>query len=159
MSKDDNTVRRQGKSGHDSTKLFTDSTGVRWRITAEFKTFNERLDVSSLAIHPDDARTPITRRLLNEIPLDKLFREDLAIESQHISRMLKARRGTTAHPGRAHHDFELRAVAEIYRAAYQARMPVQKSVADALGVSVSTAAKRIMAARQRGFIRLLHEED
>jgi hypothetical protein len=67
-------------------------------------------------------------------------------------RMLRNRKGTTAHQGRQHSDKDLQAVGDIYLAAYKARIPVQKAVADALGISVSTAAKRIMAARQQGFI-------
>lgn len=148
-----NPKTRERTSGvTDAVREFTDSTGVRWRLTAEFKTFNERLDVSSLTISPKNLRSPITRRLLSEIPLDRLFRDDLALESAGLSKMLRSRKGSTAHPGRAHQDIELRTVAEIYRTAFMARLPVQQSVADALGISVSTAAKRIMAARQRGFI-------
>lgn len=145
-------VREHNRVTFDAGKIFTDSTGVRWKLAAEFKVFNERLDIASLMISPEDIRSPITRRLLNEIPLDKLFRNDLALETRTFSKRLRNRKGTTAHPGRAHKDSELRSVADIYHAAYLARLPVQKSVADALGVSVSTAAKRIMAARQRGFI-------
>lgn len=145
-------AHKRSRTAHDAIKVFKDSTGVRWRISAEFKAFNERLDIASLTISPEDYRSPVTRRLLSEIPLDKLFRDDLALESKQFSRMLRSRKSTTAHPGRAHLDSELHAVAEIYRAAFLARLPVQKSVADALGISVSTAAKRIMAARQRGFI-------
>jgi hypothetical protein len=97
--------------------------------------------------------------MLTEIPLDKLFRDDLAIESEHLQRMLRNRKGSTAHKGRQHSDEDLLAVAEIYEAAFQARVPVQRAVADAFGISLSTAAKRIMAARGRGFITPIQEEE
>jgi hypothetical protein len=97
--------------------------------------------------------------MLSEIPLDNLFRDDLAIESEHLQRMLRNRKGTTAHRGRQHTDDDLLAVAEIYKAAFQARQPVQKAVADAFGISVSTATKRIMAARSRGFITSTKGDD
>ena len=136
----------------DAIKNYTDSTGKHWIVSAEFKTFNQRLDIASLTISPQDLRYPVTRRLLSELPLDKLFRDDLAIEAEHLSRMLNNRKETNAHQGRQHSNEDLRTVADIYLAAYQARIPVQKAVADALGISVSTAAKRIMAARRHGFI-------
>ena len=95
--------------------------------------------------------------MLSEIPLDKLFRDELAIETEHLNRTLRNRKGTTAHQGRQHSDEDLQAVADIYLAAYKARIPVQKAVADSLGISVSTAAKRIMAARSHGFITSTQE--
>ena len=136
----------------DAIKTYTDSTGVHWILSAEFKIFNQRPDIASLTISPKDLRSPITRRLLSELPLDKLFRNELAIETEQLARMLRNRKGTTAHQGRQHSDEDLQAVADIYLAAHRARIPVQKAVADALGISVSTAAKRIMASRQQGFI-------
>lgn len=114
--------------------------------------FNDRPDIAAITIQTMDSRSPVTRRMLSEIPLDKLFRDELAIETELFNRMISNRKGTTAHQGRQHSDEELRAVADIYKAAFKARLPVQKAVADALGVSVSTAAKRIMAARSHGFI-------
>ncbi len=137
----------------DAIKNYTDSNGVHWILSAEFKIFNQRPDIASLTISPKDLRSPITRRLLSELPLDKLFRDELAIEAEHLTRMLRNRKGTTAHQGRQHSDEDLQSVAEIYKAAFLARLPVQRAVADALGISVSTAAKRIMAARQQGFFQ------
>lgn len=152
MSKSNQPASRRHSRELDAVKEYTDSTGVRWQLGAEFKSFNDRLDIASLTISPLDTRAPITRRLLSELPLDKLFRDELAIETEHLAQFLRNRKGTTAHPGRAHQEDELRTVADIYIAAYKARSPVQQSVADALGISVSTAAKRIMAARRQGFI-------
>ena len=136
----------------DVVKEYTDSVGRKLLLSVEFKMFNDRPDIAAITIKTTDLRSPITRRMLSEIPLDKLFRDELAIETEHLNRMLRNRKGTTAHQGRQHSDEDLQAVAGIYKAAFQARLPVQKAVADAFGISVSTGAKRIMAARQRGFI-------
>jgi DNA-binding transcriptional regulator LsrR (DeoR family) len=80
----------------------------------------------------------------------------MATESKQLS---KRNRKETGHKGRTHTEDELREVAEIYMAAFQAHRPVQKTVADMLGVSVSTAAKRIMAARQSGYITALQDAE
>jgi hypothetical protein len=159
MTKNDFVPKRRKSTAPDAVKEFTDSNGRKLLVTAELKTFNDRLDIAAITIQTTDLRTPITRRMLTEIPLDKLFRDDLAIESEHLQRMLRNRKGSTAHKGRQHSDEDLLAVAEIYEAAFQARVPVQRAVADAFGISLSTAAKRIMAARGRGFITPIQEEE
>jgi hypothetical protein len=53
---------------------------------------------------------------------------------------------------RLSHD-QLETVAEVYREAYRDRKPVTKAVADATGCSLSTAGKRIMAARKAGLLQ------
>ena len=152
MAQNEKTTKKDKSVVPDAVMEYTDSIGRKLLLTAEFKVFNGRPDVSAITIKTTDSRSPITRRMLSEIPLDNLFRDDLAIESQHLQRILRNRKGTTAHKGRQHSDDDLLAVAEIYKAAFQARLPVQKAVADAFGISVSTATKRIMAARSRSFI-------
>jgi len=135
----------------DAVKEFIDSIGRKLLISVQFKVFNDRLDIAAITIQTTDLHSPISRRLLNEIPLGELFRDELAAEEKHLKRLLSSRT-KTAHQGRQHSDDDLRVVADMYNAAFQSRVPVQRAVADALGISVSTAAKRIMAARSRGFI-------
>ena len=152
MEQNDKTPKKRKPSAPDAVLEYTDSLGRKLLLTAEFKKFNDRLDIAAITIATTDSRSPITRRMLSEIPLDKLFRDELAVEAEKLNRILRNRKGTTAHQGRQHSDDDLLAVAGIYKAAFQARLPVQKAVADAFGISVSTATKRIMAARSRGFI-------
>ena len=143
---------------HDVVKEYTDGGGRQLLIAAQFKMFNGRPDIASVTIQITKSESPITRRMLSEIPLEKLFHNELAIEAVNLKRILRNRKTTTAHQGRQHSHEDLQAVADIYLAAFQARLPVQKAVADALGISVSTAAKRIMAARSRGFITSTQKE-
>lgn len=140
----------------DATMTFKDANGGQWRVEVELKTLGGRMGISSLSISSIDVRTPLTRRVLRDLPLDQLFREHMAIESKQLS---KRNQKETGHKGRMHTEDELREVARIYMAAFQAHRPVQKTVADMLGVSVSTAAKRIMAARSHGYITALMESE
>lgn len=57
-----------------------------------------------------------------------------------------------AHSGRQHSDDELQSVADVYRSAFKKSLPVQQTVAETLGIPLSTATKRIMAARRKGLI-------
>jgi hypothetical protein len=152
VEESDENPKKHNRMAPDAVKEYIDSNGRKLVLKAEFKLFNDRLDIAAITIQATDYRSPITRRMLSEIPLDRLFRDELAVETEHLNRILRTRKTTTAHRGRPHSDEELRTVAEIYISAFKARIPVQKAVADALGISVSTATKRIMAARRRGLI-------
>lgn len=144
-----NIKRNNGLIIKDATMTFQDANGIQWRVEVELKTTDGRIGISSLSISSIDGGTPLTRRVLRDLPLDRLFREHMAIESKQLSTRNKKK---TGHKGRMHTEDELREVANIYIAAFKAHRPVQKTVADMLGISVSTAAKRIMAARSHGYL-------
>lgn len=57
-----------------------------------------------------------------------------------------------AHQGREHSTEELHIIADLYEQALDKRIPVQRHVAKNTGVSLSTATKRIMAARKAGLL-------
>ena len=84
--------------------------------------------------------------------IDEALNIIIAVETKNLSRTLRKYKSRSAHQGRAHSEDELKIVAEIYQSAVRAHEPVQATVAKTLGVSVSTAAKRIMVARSRGYI-------
>ena len=84
--------------------------------------------------------------------IDEALNLIIAVEAKNLSRTLRKYKSRSAHQGRAHSEDELKIVAEIYQSAVRAHEPVQATVAKTLGVSVSTAAKRIMVARSRGYI-------
>ena len=138
----------------DAKATFVDKSGSEWNVGVEFKTLSGRLGISSLTIWSKDGSETLSRRALSDLPLLHLFRDAMAVESELLAQINRPRRISTAHQGREHSDAELQRVAEVYMVAYKAHLPVQKIVANAFGVSVSTAAKRIMVARRKGFITI-----
>ena len=131
-------------------KTFTDKIGKKWDVTITTKLVNDRRDIMSVKIETTDS-TPISRRALASISLDELFGDELAVISPALSHLLRQRK-KISRQGRAHSDDDLQEVADIYMAAHKARIPVQRAVANAQGITISTAAKRIMAARAKNLI-------
>ena len=73
---------------------------------------------------------------------------ELATADQEI--LLKVSQGPQRGRSRTLQDHQ--AVADVYRAAYKRGDPRTRAVADAFNVSISTAGKRIMAARKAGLL-------
>lgn len=149
-----NKKRQKLKTGisHDFLSDYEDEYGNIWTVAIEIKALRGRQDISGMSIWQKNHNKPLTRRLLNQIPLDQLFRSALTEYSQDLRRFVKSKNLKESHRGQPFSEEELELVARIYQAAFKARKPVQQAVADACGISISAAGKRIYVARQRGFI-------
>ena len=147
------------KTAFDAERVFVDTNGNQWNVSAEFKSSNGRPYISAISISPAKGATALTRRVLRDLEINKLFKDEIAREVKHFSHTRRKLRSKSAHQGRAHTDEDLKIVGEIYMSAFRANQPVQQSVADTLGISVSTAEKRISAARRKGFITRENREE
>jgi len=140
------------KRGFDAVSRYVDANGAAWNIGVETKAINGRVEIYGMVIWSDAPGHPLTRTILRDLPLDTLFKNVIAAETKSLTRFRKHQKELEPHQGRAHRDKELQVVATVYAMAFNGRLPVQRTVAETLGIPVSTAAKRIMAARRRGLI-------
>lgn len=141
----------------DVTIPWTDDRGNRWLIAFELKYAAETL-ISGLIIRGESGRERLTQSTVRAIPLEQMLRGELAAHLQEelarLSTTVGPRRGRAGLP-----DDVLKQVSEIYNTARRSRQPVQQAVADAMQISRSAAAKRIMSARQKGLISNEHETE
>lgn len=150
-----NYVRNEGSASGETAEMhpftWSDRRGNSWKIEVGFQNVDHHLRPVSIHISSEKPGAFLTQGVLAQVPLGK-FQKSLA--EMHVAELASLNPNNFARPhrGREHGDEELREVAKIYEAALKAQQPVQKTVADKLGVPLSTAAKRIMAARKRGFL-------
>ncbi len=137
---------------------WTDPSGRSWRVVLEVATIRERLEPVALSITAVEAGYALSQSTVRKIPFASFVRNNKSVLRQYIdsSSPTGSMRAMSPTPpkrvGRRYTDYELERVAQIYRDAYKARIPVQRAVADALEIPLSTAVKQIIAARKRGFI-------
>ena len=137
--------------GFERDFTWSDKDGHGWRVSFRVQNVDGRLSLTNLSVSPLSRGYALTQTILRDMPIAEWEREALEGEATHLA-TLTAGSASAPHSGRRHSEAELRRVADIYMAALNARRPVQKTVAEALGLSLSTATKRIVAARKKGFI-------
>jgi hypothetical protein len=138
----------------------------RFRVLLDFKTINGRFEVGAIQIEATEPDTPVTAVAIRSIGLAELIRDARAgytalhrsattrkstlppIENPDPTALAQAgpdsTRDLTAE--------DLLLVASLYNDAYQRGQPVQRYVAETLGIAISTAARRISLARNAGYI-------
>ena len=144
--------------GFEHRIAWTDKDGHEWSVSFTVENVDGRLSLTNLSVAPVSSGYALTQTILREMPIAEWEREALAGEAIHLATLTTSSE-SAPHSGRRHSDAELRRVADIYMAALNARRPVQKTVAEALGLSLSTATKRIVAARKKGFIPPIKKEN
>jgi hypothetical protein len=140
-----------------------------WKIKGKWHMVRNAPEVFEVTISSASAESPVTTTALRAIPLTRIFEEQrAAMGAQEINQIWAAADVLRAGPHRslvkaedlrgsrqgvALDDALLQRTADEYRVAQISGVPVQQHIATVFNISRSTAAKRIMAARARGFIK------
>lgn len=139
-------------------KGWSDSKGREWNIMITTTTINGRKEPVGMHIYSSNESTRLTQSTIREMP----FLEFLKDQENFPHNTAQRRTGITGamsviEPKRSRgsrrlQEHELQEVADIYMDAYKKHLPVQATVASTLRIPVSTACKRIAAARKRGLL-------
>ena len=134
-----------------------------FQVLLEFGICKERFDVLSIRIdstEPDVSVTPVEIRNLGLANIIREARSEVAADyADELARLSPVQPNQIVANPRIGPDStrdlsteDLMLVASLYMDAYHRGVPVQRYVAETLGIAVSTAARRIRLARQAGFI-------
>ena len=129
--------------------IWEDRNGAEWDVSLEFRVKRGAVILRAIQFASRTSTASVTHAALVEFPLNEFVSD---ARRQEFESLVRTKRTSDAHRGRAHSDEELQAVADAYREALRLGVPVQNAVAETFKVSRSTAAKRIMASRQRGLL-------
>ena len=130
---------------------WTDSQGNEWRVFIELKRINGRIVPANFQLLSAKKNVELSHQTLIEVPIREIAETFIEREMEFLDEKSK-KLELDPHHGRAHTEQELKVVADIYLKAWELRLPVQRTVAETLGISTSTAVKRIIAARRLGLI-------
>jgi len=152
-------VRKQGKqlNRRDLMVELKDGQGQTWKVEFELKTFSNVSRINGFSIHGTSPQARLTANQLREIPFGELSEQFLTLARRALPKnKLDTLPGSTG-LGRTSSLAELRRVAELYVQASLKQVDVQRFIAEALGVSSATAARRIRAARKAGLLKKLRQ--
>ena len=145
---------------------WVDQAGRNWLLSLELVISGGVVGIGAFAIQPVGHNEPLTGAVLRGINLRDIAdqerqhlidegrlacdpQDDRLLSDAEVEDLLAS--GGPAR-GKQLTELDLRLVAHVYADAYQEGVSVQRHVADRLGVSIPTAARRIMLARDRGLI-------
>jgi len=142
-----------GGHNQDASLEYVDQSGNLWILQVSTELINGRDEVVGVEIMSASKNVAINQGFLRTLPFSRILQDAFADADEGLNiQPIAPAFSTLPHHGRTHTDAELRALAEVYAGAYKKRRSVQQAVSEAFGISKSTAVKRIMVARKRGFI-------
>jgi hypothetical protein len=134
---------------HDIVAVWDDDDGNHWLVGIDLKAVGGVHGCSAITVSAQTPGCLLSQTVLRQIPLAEIERAAFKTEASAPNQETN---GNGPQSGMALTDGDLQAVADAYITARNQRIPVQAFVATQFGVALSTAAKRIAAARRRGFI-------
>jgi hypothetical protein len=138
-------------------KGWSDSKGREWNIAITTATINGRKEPVGMHIYSNES-VRLTQSTIREMPFLEFLKdqEDFAHETAQrrtgITGAMSVIEPKRSRGSRRLQEHELQEVADIYMDAYKKHLPVQATVASTLRIPISTACKRIAAARKRGLL-------
>jgi hypothetical protein len=136
---------------------WSDSKGREWNVMITTTTINGRREPVGMHVFSDES-VRLTQSTIREIPFKDFlqdwenFPHDFAQRRTGITGAMSVGEPKRSRGSARLSMYELQEVADIYMDAYQNHLPVQETVALTLGIPVSTACKRIAAARKQGLL-------
>jgi hypothetical protein len=130
---------------------WVDSQGKKWLVSIEMKKVNGRITPVNFQLIAAKPGTELSHQTLLEVPIREITQTYIEREITYLEKKQKEA-DLAPHHGRAHTEEELKIVADIYLKAWEVKLPVQRAVANELNIPISTAVKRIIAARRLGLI-------
>jgi hypothetical protein len=115
------------------------SADFPYDVTIRYRWWEGRFE--AVAVHLDAREdNTVTGEVLRRVPVARLLRE-------HLAATVRIPKGFAKDA-----DDELVRVAAVYRIAYMAHEAPVQAVAEHLGISTSTAGKKVMAAREKAYL-------
>ena len=166
MSEPDVNPKRPTQEFDAADRPWIDQAGRTWSLSVDLFVKDGVVGIKELTIRPEGHNEPLTSAVLRGINVSDLVsherqhlvekgliapdpKDDMLLTDEQVEELL-----ASGGPARGKHltELDLRLVVRLYADAYGAGLPVQRTVAERLGVSIPTAARRIMLARERGLI-------
>ena len=139
-------------------KGWSDSKGREWNIMITTTTINGRKEPVGMHIYSSNESTRLLQSTIRELPFSEFLKDwenfphDFTQRRTGITGAMSVGEPKRSRGSARLSEHELKEVADIYMDAYKNHLPVQETVALTLGIPVSTACKRIAAARKQGLL-------
>ena len=147
-------VRKQAsqRNRNDLTVQWKDRQNQIWNVKFELKTVSNVARINGFSMHATSPKARLTANHLRDIPFGELSEQFLALARRALPKNKRETLPGSSGLGRTSSLAQLTRVAELYGQASQKQVDIQLFIAEALGVSSATAARRIRAARKSGLL-------
>ena len=148
------SIEHEKHRGWDAVVTLHMSNGGTYRLGLEFKSVGRTEELVKMQVQAMTRTKPLIATIVRAIPFGEI---ETAVKrhraKQNMKRVpMRSRQNRGPQHGRRLPDNDLKRISEIYlQASHDGELP-REIIAREFGISTSAAAKRIMAARRRGFL-------